>query len=455
MNMTLQSSSKDRILATQKEVVDESVKHQRLSGLLQQPDIPEWKSGKGIAMDFWTKLPMTSSEARQRSGSHVLYLNEIVARHGVPISIICDRDSRFTYSVRCAPFEELYGRKCHSPFLWAEIREGHLIGPELVQETTEKISQIKDRLKSCARSHEMQKLETELWNHVMVGAGHAAYTDRFHELARLVPHLVTPESRKIERYVYGFALQIRDPGQIPLGRGILFGVGMGFEIVASDVREDDEEFEAEASSADTRETVVDPLAIGDSFETSKGASLVERIGSLRLEYLKVQAMLSIERDQINSLRWHMALSQEEFLQVRRDRDDTRRRLRRLESNQELINRCVEEALAAHEQPMPANTIEAENSKPEKAAMAIMENGGNGTPNEMVEVDRPVAKKATYPHIKSINHHFKGTEGVVGLIRWFEKMETVFHISNCPEKYQVKYATCTLLNMRITWWERDT
>nr|GEX72089.1 reverse transcriptase domain-containing protein [Tanacetum cinerariifolium] len=58
-------------------------------------------------------------------------------------------------------------------------------------------------------SHEMQKLETELWNHVMVGAGHAAYTDRFYELARLVPHLVTLESRKIERYVYGLALQIR------------------------------------------------------------------------------------------------------------------------------------------------------------------------------------------------------------------------------------------------------
>ncbi|GKA52241.1 putative reverse transcriptase domain-containing protein [Tanacetum coccineum] len=57
-------------------------------------------------------------------------------------------------------------------------------------------------------SHEMQKLETELWNHVMVGAGHAAYTDQFHELARLVPHFVTPESRKIERYVYGLAPQI-------------------------------------------------------------------------------------------------------------------------------------------------------------------------------------------------------------------------------------------------------
>ncbi|GJU12161.1 putative reverse transcriptase domain-containing protein [Tanacetum coccineum] len=50
-------------------------------------------------------------------------------------------------SVRCAPFEALYGKKCRSPILWAEVREGQLIGPKIVQETTEKISQIKDRLK--------------------------------------------------------------------------------------------------------------------------------------------------------------------------------------------------------------------------------------------------------------------------------------------------------------------
>ncbi|GKA76378.1 reverse transcriptase domain-containing protein [Tanacetum coccineum] len=55
-------------------------------------------------------------------------------------------------------------------------------------------------------SHKMQKLESELWNHAMVGAGHAAYTDRFHKLARLVPHLVTSEGKRIERYVYGLAL---------------------------------------------------------------------------------------------------------------------------------------------------------------------------------------------------------------------------------------------------------
>ncbi|GJV33426.1 hypothetical protein Tco_1393826 [Tanacetum coccineum] len=164
------------------------------------------------------------------------------------------------------------------------------------------------------------------------------------------------------------------------------GVGMGFEIAVSDVREEDKEFEAEASTADTREIVVDPLVIGDSSESSRGgipdledtiydivhymskmvasrerASLVERIRSLRLEYLKVRAMLSIERDRIDSIRWHMALSQEEFHQVRRDRDDTRRRLRRLKSTmtntrfgmshvaiEEMINQRVDAALEAHQ-----------------------------------------------------------------------------------------------------------
>ncbi|GJY12917.1 putative reverse transcriptase domain-containing protein [Tanacetum coccineum] len=58
-------------------------------------------------------------------------------------------------------------------------------------------------------SNEMQKLETEFWSHAMVGVGHAAYTDRFHKLARLVPHLVTPKTKRIERYIYGLALQIR------------------------------------------------------------------------------------------------------------------------------------------------------------------------------------------------------------------------------------------------------
>ncbi|GJU32374.1 putative reverse transcriptase domain-containing protein [Tanacetum coccineum] len=58
-------------------------------------------------------------------------------------------------------------------------------------------------------SNEMEKLENEFWNHKMVGANHAAYTDRFNELAKLVPHLVTPESSRIKRYIVGLASEIR------------------------------------------------------------------------------------------------------------------------------------------------------------------------------------------------------------------------------------------------------
>ncbi|GJZ53273.1 putative reverse transcriptase domain-containing protein [Tanacetum coccineum] len=92
-------------------------KYQRLSGLLQQPEILEWKWER-IAMDFVTNLPRTSSghdliwvivdrltklayflpmrEDYKMDRLARLYLNVIVARHGVPISIISVHDSRFT-----------------------------------------------------------------------------------------------------------------------------------------------------------------------------------------------------------------------------------------------------------------------------------------------------------------------------------------------------------------------
>ncbi|GJX37488.1 hypothetical protein Tco_0250791 [Tanacetum coccineum] len=66
------------------------------------------------------------------------------------------------------------------------------------------------------------------------------------------------------------------------------------------------------------------------------ARMAEMIYSLRLENLKVRAMLDIERDRVSSLRLHMSLSQEEFRQIRRDRDDAQGRLRRLES---YLGRC--------------------------------------------------------------------------------------------------------------------
>ncbi|GJR25258.1 putative reverse transcriptase domain-containing protein [Tanacetum coccineum] len=229
-------------------------------------------------------------------------------------------------------------------------------------------------------------------------------------------------------------------------------IDMGVEIAVSDVREDDEEFKAEASAADTREIDVDPLAIGDSFESSRRGipdlddtiyDIVHYMLEVRIDRITeietTQRQLETKRDRIDSLCWHMALLQKEFCQVRRDRDDTRRRLRRLESTmtitrsgmtpeaiEELVNRHVEEALAAHEATCAANALEVENQS-QKGSDGDNGNGGNrngengngknGNPNE----SQPL--------------NFKGTEGVVGLIRWFEKMETVFHISNCPDKYQ--------------------
>ncbi|GJX67242.1 hypothetical protein Tco_0302969 [Tanacetum coccineum] len=55
-----------------------------------------------------------------------------------------------------------------------------------------------------------ERLETEFENHAMVRSGDLAYTDRFHKLARLVPHLVTLKTKRIERYIYGLAPQICD-----------------------------------------------------------------------------------------------------------------------------------------------------------------------------------------------------------------------------------------------------
>ncbi|GJS05790.1 reverse transcriptase domain-containing protein [Tanacetum coccineum] len=138
--------------------------------------------------------------------------------------------------------------------------------------------------------------------------------------------------------------------------------------------------------------------------------------------------------------------------------------------EELVNRRVEEALATYEATRAANALEAE-SQSQNGSNDDNGNGGNGNgrdgnggdgngrngngrngnPNKNNRGARPVARECTYQDfMKCQPLNFKGTKGVVGLIRWFEKMETVFHISNCPEKYQVKYATCTLLNSALTW-----
>ncbi|GKD10122.1 putative reverse transcriptase domain-containing protein [Tanacetum coccineum] len=129
-----------------------------------------------VIVDHLTKsthfLPMREDDTLEKLTRQ--YLKEVVSRHGVPVSIISDRDGKFTShfwkhlnkalgwdkhlplvefsynniyhtSIKAALFEALYGRKCRSPICWAEVGDRQLTGPEIIHETTEKIVQIKSR----------------------------------------------------------------------------------------------------------------------------------------------------------------------------------------------------------------------------------------------------------------------------------------------------------------------
>ncbi|GJS87270.1 reverse transcriptase domain-containing protein [Tanacetum coccineum] len=258
--------------------------HQRPSGLLVQPDIPEWKWEK-ITMDFITKLPKTAAGFdsiwvivdRLTKSAHFLpmretdstekltrlYMKEIVARHGIPVSIISDRDSHFTSrvwqslhkalgtqldlstayhpqtdgqsertiqtledmlracvidfgngwdrhlplvefsynnsyhtSIKAAPFEALYGRKCRSPVCWAEVGEAQLTGPEIIHETTEKIFKIRDRMQAARDRQKSyadkrrRPLEFEVGDKVMLKIAPWKGVMRFGKRGKLNPRYI-------------------------------------------------------------------------------------------------------------------------------------------------------------------------------------------------------------------------------------------------------------------------
>ncbi|GJU35292.1 putative reverse transcriptase domain-containing protein [Tanacetum coccineum] len=260
--------------------------HQRPSGLLVQPKIPEWK-WDNITMDFVTKLPkspqghdtiwvivdrltksaiftpMRETDSMEKLAR--LYIKEVVARHGIPVSIICDRDPRFASrfwrslqkalgtsldmstayhpetdgqsertiqtledmlracvidfgngwikhlplvefsynnsyhaSIKAAPFEALYGRKCRSPVCWAEVGEAQLTGPDLIQETTEKIIQIKQRMQAARDRQKSyadlkrKPMEFQVGDRVMLKVSPWKGVVRFGKRGKLNPRYVGP-----------------------------------------------------------------------------------------------------------------------------------------------------------------------------------------------------------------------------------------------------------------------
>ncbi|GJV12650.1 hypothetical protein Tco_1354191 [Tanacetum coccineum] len=153
-----------------------------------------------------------------------LYMKEIVARYGIPVSIISDRDSHFTSrvwfslhkalefsynnsyhtSIKVAPFEALYGRKCRSPVCWAEVGEAQLTGPEIIHETTEKIFKIRDRMQAARDRQKSyadkrrRSLEFEVGDKVMLKVAPWKGVMRFGKRGKLNPRYIGP-FRIIER----------------------------------------------------------------------------------------------------------------------------------------------------------------------------------------------------------------------------------------------------------------
>ncbi|GJS68535.1 putative reverse transcriptase domain-containing protein [Tanacetum coccineum] len=250
------------------------------------PKIPEWK-WDNITMDFVTKLPKTSQgydtiwvivdrltksaiftpmrETDPMDKLARIYLKEVVTRHGIPVSIICDRDPRFASnfwrslqnalgtnldmstayhpqtdgqsertiqtledmlracvidfgkgwvnhlplvefsynnsyhaSIKAAPFEALYGRKCRSPVCWTEVGEAQILGPELIQETTEKIVQIKQRMQAaCDRQKsyadlKRKPMEFQVGDKVMLKVSPWKGVVHFGKRGKLNPRYVGP-----------------------------------------------------------------------------------------------------------------------------------------------------------------------------------------------------------------------------------------------------------------------
>nr|GEV11787.1 putative reverse transcriptase domain-containing protein [Tanacetum cinerariifolium] len=118
--------------------------HQKLSGLLVHPGIPKWK-WDNITMDFVTKLPRT------QSGNNTIW-RAFQKAMGTQLDMSTayhPETGSYHASIKVAPFEALYGRKCRSPVCWAEVEDAQLNGPELIHETTEKIVQIKQRIQAA------------------------------------------------------------------------------------------------------------------------------------------------------------------------------------------------------------------------------------------------------------------------------------------------------------------
>ncbi|GJR95566.1 putative reverse transcriptase domain-containing protein [Tanacetum coccineum] len=259
------------------------------------------------------------------------------------------------------------------------------------------------------------------------------------------------------------------------------GIGMGVKITPSDIKEDEEEFEADASAGGTMEIDVDPLVTGGISESTRGdipdledtvydivqyTSEVpfDRITEFETTQRQLEAgqLISSGESWVDSLRHHMTLSQEEFRQIHRDRDDARRRLRRMESFvemrlgfalsldmtitrsdmtpeaiEELIAQRVAKALANYEETRVANALEAE-SQSQNGSDGDNGNGGNG--NVAIEIQMRMVEWNSHKRTIGVDAAFAMT--------WKDLMKLMTKVY-CPrneiQKMEIKLWNLTVKN----------
>ncbi|GJV11153.1 putative reverse transcriptase domain-containing protein [Tanacetum coccineum] len=189
-----------------------------------------------VIVDRLTKsaifTPMRETDSIEKLAR--MYLKEVVMRHGIPVSIICDRDpsertfqtvedmlracvidfgngwvrhlplvefscnNSYHASIKVAPFEALYGRKCRSPVCWAEVGQVQLTGPKTVQETTEKVIHIKQRMQAARDRQKSyadlkrKPMEFQVEDWVMLKVSPCKVVVRFGKRGKLNPRCVGP-----------------------------------------------------------------------------------------------------------------------------------------------------------------------------------------------------------------------------------------------------------------------
>ncbi|GJY64130.1 reverse transcriptase domain-containing protein [Tanacetum coccineum] len=198
-----------------------------------------------------------------------------------------------------------------------------------------------------------------------------------------------------------------DRGTIEVGVDVVTGIDIPDGMLMPDAVEHLEQKEFEGRSL---------------IDGGERASLLKQVASLERSNARLQGTMMLERARADRFRRRISFMESELRLVNMTITHSGMTLEEIE---ELVNRRVEEALAAYEATRAANAFEDESQSQNgsngdngnggdgngRDGNGENGNGGNGNPNE------------------------NNREGVVGLIRWFEKMETVFYISNCPEKYQ--------------------